>query len=396
MFDFEDVLSGRNNIVQQMISQSIGKLVKDSIESNLVESTKEYINVDVLNKSNENIYVTRDMYRMFLIKLIFNKKYKFIKRVHDPVEDTWFLTSPSNGLYYVMLDKKNVAILILSTFKTSQGDIDDDKKVATIQIIGPECHDWIVYFKRKRNDLWEKFDPRKGKVWIRPINSGYTSINAKNFENIILDESKKKDIINTIDKFLANKDFYKDNGIPYKFGMLLYGPPGTGKSSIIHSIASKYNKNITILTSENIYEHMTRNNLSSKTLSRDILLIEEIDSLMSNDPLTIDSEDKKSSKTGVLRREQILKFIDGLPNNCILIATTNFYEKLDEAMIRPGRFDLKVEMNYFDKEQTIDMIKSYDMNESFADRYDGQYPICPAQLQADIVSAKCEALYKEK
>lgn len=397
MMNIGNVLPGGNNVIQQMLGQSLGKLFKESVESNFVETIKCVIDVDTINDNDydNNIYTTEDFYSLFMVKLIFNKKYKFINRIYDKNKDKMCLTSPNNGMYTVMLDRSNAAILLVST-NVRDNSVRDNEKSISIYIVGSDCHKWIVYFKKKRSILWEKFNPSKGRVWIRPMMMRYSTINAKNIENIILEESKKKSIIDTIDKFLSNKDFYKENGIPHKLGILLEGPPGTGKSSIIHSIALKYNRNITILSSENIYEHMTRNSFSQSVLSRDILLIEEIDSLMSNDPLTVESEDKKSSKTGVLRREQILKFIDSLPNNTILIATTNFYEKLDAAMIRPGRFDLKVRMDYFDKQQTLEMIKSYNMDESFADKYtDEDYPICPAQLQADIISAKCEAFYKE-
>ena len=68
----------------------------------------------------------------------------------------------------------------------------------------------------------------------------------------------------------------------------------------------------------------------------------------------------------------------------IVIATTNYYDKLDEAVKRYGRFDLKLEMNDFNKEQAEEMCSLYDLKLSdlVNNSDDINFTISPSYLQA--------------
>ena len=102
----------------------------------------------------------------------------------------------------------------------------------------------------------------------------------------------------------------------------------------------------------------------------------------------------ENSKDYQLNKSQLgemLNFIDGQmsPENCIFIATTNHIERLDPALIRPGRFDLQIEMKYLDYELASQMCERFNQNPDDILK-DEKLPISPAYLQAKLI----ENLYK--
>lgn len=56
--------------------------------------------------------------------------------------------------------------------------------------------------------------------------------------------------------------------------------------------------------------------------------------------------------------KQLLQFLDSSqsPNNVIFIATTNYIDRLDHALVRKGRFDLKIELDDFNKDTARKML----------------------------------------
>jgi len=64
----------------------------------------------------------------------------------------------------------------------------------------------------------------------------------KSFDNIFFEG--KREVMQKIDFFINNKDWYKRNGVPYTLGIALYGPPGTGKTSFIKALATLLGRHI--------------------------------------------------------------------------------------------------------------------------------------------------------
>lgn len=82
-----------------------------------------------------------------------------------------------------------------------------------------------------------------------------------------------------------------------------------------------------------------------------IILFEDIDCIIGNR-----EENKQDDILGIA-----LNFIDGVysPNNCIIIATTNYIDRLDKAFTRDGRFDVKMKIDKMDYETAVEMCNSY-------------------------------------
>ncbi|XP_015889982.3 AAA-ATPase At3g50940 [Ziziphus jujuba] len=185
-------------------------------------------------------------------------------------------------------------------------------------------------------------------AWI-PTNLDHPA----NFETLALDSEIKDFILGDLERFLRRKEYYRKIGKAWKRGYLLYGPPGTGKSSLIAAMANYLNFDIYDLELTEIRSNSELRRLLIAMANRSILVVEDIDCTVEfqdrvnheSGPSNVhNSEDKKVTLSGMLN------FIDGLWSSCgderIIVFTTNHKEKLDPALLRPGRMDVHVHMSY--------------------------------------------------
>ncbi|KAK1990958.1 hypothetical protein LX36DRAFT_716406 [Colletotrichum falcatum] len=168
-------------------------------------------------------------------------------------------------------------------------------------------------------------DPRKK----RPLGS------------VILDEGVKEGIVADVRDFLSRQQWYVDRGIPYRRGYLLFGPPGSGKSSFIQSLAGELDFGVAMI---NLSEMgMTDDKLAhllTKLPRRSILLLEDADSAFVNRR----RRDADGYSGASVTFSGLLNALDGLAagEERIAFLTTNHIERLDPALIRPGRVDMTV------------------------------------------------------
>jgi mitochondrial chaperone BCS1 len=173
----------------------------------------------------------------------------------------------------------------------------------------------------------------------------------RNFDTISLPKGTKTKIKKHIKDFKDKKSWYTQNGIPYRTGILLYGPPGTGKTSLIKAISSFLDKSLYVLN---------LNSMSDKTLTAalsfvpkgGIIAIEDIDACGLKNRKTKVETSETELLFNDLTLSGVLNAIDGISSSDdrILISTTNYIERLDDALIRPGRFDLKIKIDFMTKE----------------------------------------------
>jgi chaperone BCS1 len=186
---------------------------------------------------------------------------------------------------------------------------------------------------------------------------------------VVLDQAQKDSIIADIQDYLhpRTKKWYSNRGIPYRRGYLLHGPPGTGKTSLCFALAGLLQLRIYVagLNSKN----MTEDGLASlfrELPSRCIVLLEDIDAAgLANKRVETKADDESEKNAsgkplpegapkpadgaadGVAKGVTLsgfLNIIDGVASSegRILIMTTNHPEKLDPALLRPGRVDMTI------------------------------------------------------
>ncbi|KAK2969273.1 hypothetical protein RJ640_030814 [Escallonia rubra] len=179
---------------------------------------------------------------------------------------------------------------------------------------------------KEENNVAKLFGDRNdGLYYSSSINFEHPST----FDTLAMDPILKKELIDDLDRFVKRKDYYKRVGKAWKRGYLLYGPPGTDLQNL------KKNSDLrrVLISIEN----------------RSILVIEDIDcSIELQNRQVVGDKDKEN--VGQLTLSGLLNFIDGLWSSCgderIIVFTTNHKDKLDPALLRPGRMDMHIHMSY--------------------------------------------------
>ena len=218
----------------------------------------------------------------------------------------------------------------------------------------------------------------------------------KTFDNLFFDG--KTELINKINFFNNNKDFYDKFGISHTLGFALSGPPGTGKTSIVKCIANYLNRHIITIPIDKINSldelyhvffestYNTNNKKNSITFTDKIILIEDIDCMSDivkkrRDDTGLDFSDSEESycdldskkktkmdfkkmldkKNKKMTLSDLLNIIDGIVSTPgrIIIITSNHYNKLDPALVRPGRIDHHIQMGNASQETVREIYLKY-------------------------------------
>ncbi|KAL4878670.1 BCS1 N terminal-domain-containing protein [Aspergillus karnatakaensis] len=161
-------------------------------------------------------------------------------------------------------------------------------------------------------------------------------------DSVILDKGVKERIVDDVKDFLSSEKWYYDRGIPYRRGYLLYGPPGTGKSSFIQAVAGELNYNIALLNlSERGLTDDRLNRLLTVVPKRTIVLLEDVDAAFANRRVQSDEDGYQGANVTF---SGLLNALDGVASaeERIIFLTTNHVDRLDEALVRPGRVDMTV------------------------------------------------------
>ncbi|TYJ13879.1 hypothetical protein E1A91_A10G079600v1, partial [Gossypium mustelinum] len=140
-------------------------------------------------------------------------------------------------------------------------------------------------------------------------------------------------------------------GKAWKRGYLLYGPPGTGKSSLIAAMANHLKYDIYDLDLTDVRNNSDLRFLLLSISSRSILVVEDIDcSIELENRESEEAETHSNQGDNQITLSGLWNVIDGLWSCCgeerIIIFTTNHKERLDPALVRPGRMDMHVHMSY--------------------------------------------------
>ncbi|KAK7316372.1 hypothetical protein VNO77_35371 [Canavalia gladiata] len=208
------------------------------------------------------------------------------------------------------------------------------------------------------------------------------------FETLAMDPHKKKEIIDDLTTFSKAKEYYARIGKPWKRGYLLYGPPGTGKSTLVAAIANFLRYDIYDIELTAVQTNAELRKLLIGITSKSVVVIEDIDCSLEltgqretnldsgkgeeqNNMVTSVKEQVESVAAGNFKGNRsskvtlsgLLNFIDGIwsasSGERLIIFTTNYVEKLDQALIRRGRMDMHVELSYCGFEGFKMLAKNY-------------------------------------
>ncbi|SNX54575.1 AAA family ATPase [Thermoanaerobacterium sp. RBIITD] len=173
------------------------------------------------------------------------------------------------------------------------------------------------------------------------------------------------DELKIIIDFMNNTEKYNKMGAKIPKGILFYGPPGTGKTLLATALAGETNSSFITASGSEFVEKYVGVGASriralfarAKKTTPSIIFIDEIDAVGSKR-----NNDNNSEKDQTLN--QLLVEMDGFNSNdgIIVIGATNRLDMLDEALLRPGRFDRTIHIGNPNVKARLEILKVHTRN----------------------------------
>jgi chaperone BCS1 len=292
------------------------------------------------------------------------------------------LFSPGEGFHLFVLDgrlmwmKREVQVaatvvekITLSTFGRDKAPLEALVNAAMEHRIERELNRIAVYVPSPYSNEWMR--ARLG--------------NNRKLDSVVLKDGQKEAILADLKRFFASRERYETLGIPWRRGYLLYGPPGTGKTSLVTALASELSLNVCVLSlaSPNVTDEKTGNLLASVP-GRSVILIEDVDAFF---------QQRSKADAGVkLSYSGFINALDGVAahEGSVIFLTTNHPQLIDEAAIRSGRVDFRLELGLCDRGQLERMFRKFFDDAEAAARFADTVPAdrwSPAQVQERLLKA---------
>lgn len=256
-----------------------------------------------------------------------------------------------------------------------------------------ECRDQYLD-RTKARTVVRRPAPKENRSRGRGVWNTVATRPSRPLHTVVLDSAQKGGLLADINEYLhpSTSRWYANRGIPYRRGYLFAGPPGTGKSSLAWAVAGVFGLDIYCISL--VEPTLTEADLGimfTNLPRRCVVLLEDIDSAglikrhnsEGDGAANKDGAEAGTEKTGAAIGAEIAKAlksankndksknnnndgislsgllnaIDGVASHegRVLVMTTNFPDKLDDALIRPGRIDMRIDFTLATRYQACEL-----------------------------------------
>ncbi len=266
-------------------------------------------------------------------------------RPSGPASEAKFLLSPAPGMH-LMTYRGRPMIVYRTRRELQYGGSSAFQECLTLQVIAGSR----ALVEAILSEAHAASFPKTPGVNILTVQGGCWSSaswqHKRPLGSIVLAEGVLEDLLDDLRDFYASSAWYAERGIPYRRGYLLHGPPGTGKTTTVLAVAGELNVSVASLSlSSKLMSDENLRTLVDALPAATILLIEDVDCVFKDQRTT-------ESYTGVTL-SGLLNALDGVSSRegRVLFLTTNHPDRLDPALIRPGRVDRRIELGHATPEQ---------------------------------------------
>lgn len=367
---------------------------------------------DIMNKLNKKKLIIPVFIILLLIAAAFNYKFTTNKKNIIPyksflneieqgnVSDVYLTTRES-----IKITLKNGDIvftenprtenfkekLLISGIKVHEGDSPSPAEVLPLSLVFILAVSSFIYYITKG---------KKGKVGAFKLSS--IDVEAQNstgmdFQSIAGNAEAKESIKELVD-FLKTPEKYIKYNARMPRGVILYGPPGTGKTLMAKALASEAGVPFYAVSGSDfvqIYVGVGAGRIrdlfkKAREKGKAVIFIDEIDAIGKKRDGGADggSDERDQTLNALLAEMSGFNERDGI----IVIAATNRLDVLDEALLRPGRFDRHIEIGLPDINARHSILKLHGKNKPLADDAD---LLKVAQMTVYFSGAKLENLMNE-
>lgn len=220
-------------------------------------------------------------------------------------------------------------------------------------------------------------------------------------DTIYVSEETKKFLQDDLKNFVASRETYMRQGVPYRRGYFFEGPPGTGKSSLVFALAASMKRPIYVINPSSMGSDESLYSAFSRVPENGVILIEDIDTNLvtgarreapkktnRNDP-----PQRGGDKGDGITLSGLLNAIDGVwaKEGRILFITSNHPDKLDPALLRPGRIDVRRHIGLLGPQEVVRMYRAFVPEAQDEDILaEIKHPISGAELQGILLDKRAQ------
>src|SRR3989338_7620038 len=185
--------------------------------------------------------------------------------------------------------------------------------------------------------------------------------NLRGFDCIAGMRELKEVLIAEVINPLRNPENFKKFKVSIPNGIILYGPPGCGKTFIVRKLAEELGYNFFEIKHSDLatpFIHGSVGNIGkvfsiAKQNAPAVVFFDEISGLVPNRQNLQESSSHKEEEVD----EFLMQLNDAADNHILVVGATNYIDRIDPAVLRPGRFDKKIYVSPPDFEARKELFK---------------------------------------